>query len=306
MSRAGRWLLAATLAALAPPEAHGLSLRSSAAQLKVEASPGRRLDVGKDAGGPLTIADTGGTRVAVEARVESPPGADAVDGYEPAPDPRWFSLDPPRLELSPGSEAAWRLTVEVPPDRGREGGQYEADVVAVGRSPDGLSARLRTRVLLRVKRDRGRIEALDRTLIRRPRDVAPSRSETTVRDAPLGRVVDVDALAAALKLANADAETAYVRVESSEPDPREAPDGYEPAPNPGWLTAGDGGVVEVAAGKVASARLRLRVPDEPRYRGRRWAFAVDVEALGARPRVVRRFWLKVTTAGSGPRREGSR
>jgi hypothetical protein len=40
--------------------------------------------------------------------------------------------------------------------------------------------------------------------------------------------------------------------------------------------------VKVPAGTVAAAALELRVPDEPRYRGRRWAFVVaaDAEAGG--------------------------
>jgi hypothetical protein len=106
-----------------------------------------------------------------------------------------------------------------------------------------------------------------------------------------------------LKLVNAGTRDLTVRLSTLRawPEGLRAPQGHARAPNPRWLKTGP--PVKVKAGSVVPAALELLVPDEPRYRGRRWSFLVAADAEGGGRPGRALFVLNVETeTGEGPER----
>ena len=271
------WLAAMLLAA----DADALSLRSTKAEAFLgDVRPGSRAVFGQAAGAPLGAENAGGEEVDVGFSAASPPPERLKDGYEPLPDLRWVALTGESRRLGPGERAETDAIVTVP--KNAAGGQYQFDLLLSGRSPGGSGLTLRTAVLLAV----GAGE---------PEDVPPepegsaftlSPSKGRLERAPLGRAPkDLRGP----KLANAGEEDLVVRLTAvrARPADMRLEEGYTPAPNPLWLTSGS--PVRVPAGGVVEAPLRLLIPARERYRGRRWAFTVAVDA-SAKGRRGRTWW----------------
>lgn len=271
--------------------AHALSLRSTRAEAFLgEARPGGRLSYARALGAPLGVENAGGEPARVELSVSIPPPRDLADGYEALPDPRWVRLDGASHALDPGRSGTTDVSVELPRDAGPEGGQYQFDCLIRGHGPGGGGLTLRTRVLFAV--GGGDPPEVPRDP---PEGFLLSPTRARAEGAPLGRRHPLAAGAGGLKLVNAGTRDVTVRLSTLRawPEGADPPEGFARAPNPRWLKTGP--PLRVKAGTVEAARLELLVPDEPRYRGRRWSFlvAADAEAGGRAGRSL--FVLSVET-----------
>jgi hypothetical protein len=119
--------------------------------------------------------------------------------------------------------------------------------------------------------------------------LSPAKAE--LGPVPLGRKVPArSAKFRALRFANAGTEELAVTLSPAREwdESVRLEDGWTPAPNPRWLKAAS--KVRVSPGRVADATFDLEVPAQDRYRNRRFAFvvAVDAEAGG---RKTRRWWV---------------
>lgn len=279
--RRRRWSTAACLAALLAGAgmARALSLRSTRAEAFLgEHRPGGRVSYARALGEPLGVENAGAEPARVELSVSIPPPERLADGYEPLPDASWVRLDPAAHALGPGERGGTDVLVSLPRDARLEGRQFQYEVLLRGRGKDGGGLTLRTRLLLAV--GHGDPPEVPRDP---PEGFLLSPPRGTAREAPLGRRHPL-AGTGALKLVNAGTRDLTVRLSTLRawPAGHEAPEGYARAPNPRWLKTGP--PVRVEAGSVAPAALELLVPDEPRYRGRRWSFLVAADAEGgARP-----------------------
>ena len=278
--------LALGLGSLSP--VHALALRNGAASVAVNGlRAGKSCRLAECAKTKLSLLNTGSEAASVALSVAVPPTTDLEDGYEAAPSAAWVTLEQSGWKLQPGSEGATDAVVAVPRDGRLKPGQYQLNWLADGKTGGGLMLRLRSRLLLRVEDE-------DEDDWRRERERAAKRPDaavkllgdkTDLRRAPLGRRVELRDLGAALKVANLGEGAQVVRLRVRAPE--QAPRGYEPCPNPGFLTVPKR--LKAAAGKVAEVPLELEVPDQPRYRGRRWAFEVTaqpLEAAGEEPESV--------------------
>lgn len=297
-SRMSLIALGAVLAGFSPGPARALSLRNSAAELTVGLKPG-----GEARAGPLALTNTGMERVTLLHEVLPPTAGELKDGYDPLPDPGWIRLVKPPSGLDPGAEGRTEALI-APPKRkglskGLKPGWYQAQWVSEARTSGGLVLRLPAKLLLRVKPERGRLEERRRKARKREGlDFVLSPPQRRLK-AALGRAGP----AGTLKLANPN--EAIVAFEAEAVEPAQAADapqlekGWEWAPNPDWLRAA-AEYAEVAAGTVGGLGLTLEIPDQERYRGRKWAFLVEVRMLESQEEKTRRHLLLVETPERRP------
>lgn len=257
-------------------DASALSLRSAATEAFLgDVRPGSVVVLSSAAGIAPSVENAGGEPVEVLVTWEVPPPGRLKDGFDPLPEPRWVVLKGESWTLAPGQKAAPLVVVTFPKDRRLEGAQFQFDCVFRARASAGSEATLRTAVLLAVgEAGPGAIPRSDGegSLIVSP---ATARLEGVA----LGkRQAASSKMFRAVKLANAGQSQAVVRLTSVREwdETVRLEDGYAPAPNPSWLKTGP--PVRVAAGEVAEAALELEIPGQARYRGRKWAFVVAVDA----------------------------
>ena len=113
---------------------------------------------------------------------------------------------------------------------------------------------------------------------------------------PLGRAVEVRAQKSAKLINSGSAPMAVSLVPESPPNALEAPSGYEWAPNPHFLR-GPRKPVVLPAESVQEAKLSVEIPDEARYRGRRWSFAVRARPPGTDLEREQIFMVLIETQG---------
>lgn len=267
-------------------ESRALSLRSTRAEAFLgEVRPGGRLAYSKAVGAAYGVENAGKEPATVELTFAVPARERLVDGYEPIPDPGWASAAVMRHALDPGESGATEILVRVPKDEALDGRQFQLECGLAGRSPSGGLLRLKTLLLLAVgdgdpaefppAPPDWAFEASPRSAELR---VEPGRTSPLIGPGFKG-----------VTLANAGEQDATVRIAAVRawPEDRLPPAGYAPAPNPRWLSGGP--PLRVRAQTVRTAPLSLTVPQDPRYRGKKWAFlvAVDAESGGRRGRT----WL---------------
>ena len=260
-----------------------LSLRSSAAEASLgDVALGTTVVFSRATGARLRVENSGADPARVEFKVVTPPAGGLRDGYEPWPYTGGVRASVPRASLKPGEAVETELAVTVPKDSALIGGQYEFDVLASGFDPAGASLTLKTRVLLSVGAPLPPADVPAGGFAERPgfELTPPSASGNE----------------AALKIVNAGEEDLTVTFSPARDwdDAVRFLDGYEPAPNPLWLRA-EPGVVKIRAGAIGRARIWADVPNQPRYKGRRWAFVAAVDAVAGGRRTRRYFVLNVNT-----------
>jgi hypothetical protein len=276
---------------------HALSLRSSAAEIFLgDVRQGKVSAAGLK--GPLSVVNTGNEKAVIEVSAENPPAERLKDGYDPLPDVlKQVVVKGPSRPLEPGEKSVLDIVVALP--AGLEGGQYQFDCVLKGRNAGGSALTLRTAVTMSV----GEVNRAD--IAREPEgsgfSVSPAKAH--LEGVPLGgREAARSEKFPGLKLANAGES---VLVVSAKPvrvwdESVRIEDGYAPAPNPNWLKTGP--AHRIKPGEVAEASFVLEIPRQKRYRGRKWAFVVAVDAEGS-GRIGRTWWtLYVRTQDE----EGSR
>lgn len=301
------WALLALVALLSTlGQAHALALRGPPAEMSIEDIP-----IGRASGagllGTVKVANTGGEPIEVEMSLAAAGPGDLIDGYELAKNLSWVKLVKPKLKIAPGAEGESPLQIALPKDHDLLGGQFQLEWVGEAKGPDGSKLGLHSQVLLNVAPHDEEMIALAR---RRIRDKAALVFELSSRSGkaeavPLGRKVDLRSLGVKLKLINANAQAVTFAVFPAKEALDDSQDGgedgiaepgFSPSPNPNFLTLASP-VVQVPADGIGEAQIFLEIPDQKRYRGRRWVFDVRVELLEADKPTARDFRLTVKTQG---------
>jgi hypothetical protein len=281
------------LVLLGPVNSDALSLRSSAAEVFLgDVSPGTEAVASKAAGQKLRVENSGRemARVEFKAVAVSPDGL--KDGYDP-----WPFVDQVRVDkkiastLAPSAAVETDLRFMTPKDEGLVGGQYQFDVLALGSDRNGASLTLKTRVLLSIANPlSGGASSGSEPMVDRP-GFTLSPPWTRPEKVPWARQDRTEPKeATTLKLINASDEDLTVTFTPTRDwdDEAKVIDGFAPAPNPHWLRV-ESKVITLRAGQIGRARIWTQIPRQARYGGRRWAFVMKVEAIGA-DRLRRRRW----------------
>lgn len=272
---------------------HALSLRSSAAEIFLgDARPGSMAVVGNE-NGRLSVENTGSEKAQIEISIEHSAPERLKDGYDPLPEiHKRVAAANVGKPLEPGEKRELDVKVAIPSSRHLDGGQYQFDCLIKGRSAGGSVLAMRTVVTLAV--GEGEPPDVPRQAAGEGFSVSPLKAH--LDGIPLGvRAAARSGTFRALKLANAGDSELIVRatpVRAWDESVR-IEDGYAPAPNPHWLKPGP--ALRVKPGEVSEASFTLEIPRQDRYRGRRWAFVVAVDAR-AGDRIGRSWWtLHVST-----------
>lgn len=275
---------AALIAILGVARTHALSLKSSAAELRLEGSPPKAR---------LRVQNPGTETLRVDFLVVLPPSRGLKDGCEPWPDPGGVGVTPIKAELGPGAEAETEIAATALPRGGPRGATYQFDVLATARDRAGASLTLRTRALYSTGRPPATAAEPPGGWLDRPGfTLSPAR---TAARTPLGRGKPGPE-AATVKIVNAGEEDLTVTVSPAAEwgEELELAEGYEPSPEPRWLRA-EPATITVRAGAIGSVRVWADVPRQPRYAGRKWAFVAAVDASGGGRATRRHFVLHAET-----------
>src|SRR3989338_7407527 len=255
----------------------------------------RGLDIGRSyelAGlikGPIVV-NTGTEKAEVEMAVALPKKEELEDGYEPLPDMRWIKLRAQKHELKPGEQAKGLGLIALPADLSLMEGQYQVQWISKAQSVRGLKLHLASRLLLRVSPDRRKIDEARRKAKRHKAAVFKlGRREERLEGVRLGGRRRI-----ALKLANLGEQKAVLALSCEPTEDLAAREPFAPAPNAHFLKL-SAPVVEVGPGKIGEAALFLQIPDQQRYRDRRWVFTVSVEVLGTPQPLIEYYRLFVST-----------
>jgi len=290
--------LACFMTALAPP-VRALSLRSPAKEIRLEG-----LRVGKTYSADafvqtLELANTGKESISIASRFVLPRDSELKDGYEPIPSLSWIRLKKPRIGLAPGQEARAELTLKIPDKEGLMGGQYQAQWIMTARGPTGDAVELSSRILIDL--DDSPDVAFKKT--GSEKESPPGLAfmllskGTIVEDVPLGtHSGDPQKDEVALKILNSGAQSEAFVMRSGRliPD-ADVPPEFEPAPNPHFLRIGSP-LMRIGSGDIGIKKLRFAIPNEKRYRGRKWVFLVEVKSEGSPDSQTQDFLVQATTA----------
>jgi hypothetical protein len=226
-----------------------------------------------------------GTDVAVEASL--PSEKEIRDGYEAIPDPSWISVVPSHFHLGPKASASGDLIVRIPNDPKLIGHHYEVIVWAHTDQknkvlPEGgvvfqTGVRTRFRLSIGTKGPAAlqREKALKK-LATINTNFSISPDTLFVGDVPVGKAVDLKAeKKASLKIINQADDPVSLKISPVAADPNVVPQsGYEYAPDPHWLEVLPD-IVTASGNSIKEIKLRLKIPDQPNFRGKKYMFLVQ-------------------------------
>ncbi|MEK7383535.1 MAG: hypothetical protein AAB262_09650, partial [Elusimicrobiota bacterium] len=206
---------------------------------------------------------------------ERPSASSINQGYEAAPDPGWFKVVPGKIRIGARGVGYFDLLLSVPDDPALRGKHYQVSVKARTAGQGMLNLGIENKIRFSIgpgpqtladEKKRKAMQQLDF-------DVTPG--ELYLRDVPVGKPYDARRQGKkSIRVANYSQDTLRIvmTVEAWNRNYR-LPEGYEPIPDPGWVTVQVSTVV-VAAEAIGVQGLTVRVPDDKQWRGRRFAVMV--------------------------------
>ena len=305
---------------LAPP-LWALSIRTPGKKIVIDKlRTGRSYWLAQKARDPA-ITNTGQEPVRVRLTIKSPRGPTLEDGYEPA-SPSWLRVKDLSFELKPGEEKALRGQIIIPRMRDPGGGQYQIDWAGVVENAQGSQINFSSHLLLEfsdaemgtvpISSWRSRLWKWGLSLFpgksRRDSSFALAPPKEAAKDVPLGKPVSLrNRDGTSLKLINPtnSSEELLVRVERKKPKHLRTRKGFTLAPNPHFLGLKPQRAV-VRAGQIGIEDLISDIPDEARYRGRKWFFVLSARILGDPPDKEKYALIYLETQAAGTQRISQR
>jgi hypothetical protein len=234
---------------------------------------------------PLRIVNTGDSEVGLIIQPTHGPEVNLRKGYDPIPSLDWIRVEQSSFTVAPNREVTTDIIISIPNDTALLGRRFEADIWSHTYGGRGmLAVGLVSKLFLHIEstpptEDELKSKFVDEHLANPDFTVLPA--EADAGEVPLGRDVDLrKERKLSIKLINPNDRALNFRVRSlpvweSLIDP---PPGYEAADNPQWLRF-EKDVVKVDANSIADTSATLRIPDEPRFRGRKFFFIGSFEVL---------------------------
>ncbi len=281
-----------TILILAPP-LWALSIRSPGKKIVIdELKIGRKYSLAKKTRDPA-IANTGTEPIKVRLWLEKPMPPKLEDGYESPPPGLWIRLKETKIGLNPGKTKNLNGIIVIPDKPGLKDGQYQIDWAGEADNRKGSRLQFASHLLLNID---GNDEA--QAPPGRTRDpsllfiLAPP--EARARDVPLGKRADL----ATLKLINPNDFKAVFALRRRKHVPkklrRRIKSGFTLAPDPYFLEFNNPRLA-VRGGEIGIEKLTIEIPDESRYRNRKWFFIVSVRMMRKRKFKTKNWIVYVQT-----------
>ena len=261
---------------------------------------------------PLRLVNTGDSEIDVRIDTIRVSSGEARQGYDVIPSTSWVRVERSTMSILPNREGVSDVIIAIPDDPSLLGRSFQADIWSRsvgGRGPFAVG--LESRLLLNIDSTPPSEAELKKKFV--DENVADLNftvlpSNAAIGPVVLGRKADLrHDFKVVIKLINPNDRPLNFRVRSIPlwESLITAPDGYEGAYNPQWLTP-ESGVVKVDADSIADTSLSLDIPDEPRTRNKRFIFVVSFDVLEQKIPTHVYYRLMVTTAsgskttGAGP------
>lgn len=266
-------LLAA--AALGPPAEADIGLAARFGDVILEgAKPGHAYDLKEAAHVPFGIENKGDAELEVVIEFDRPRKGLLAKDYEEIPDPSWMKAVPGRLRIPAKGVGFFDLLLSVPDDPKLSGRHFQVTVKAVGAAGlFGVAVENRVRFSVGPGPESLKAEKKRKEMRQLDFDVTPPALYLT--EVPLGRAWDSRKEARkTARVANYAKDALEIKMTVEKWDPGiPLPEGYEPIPDPSWIKVKTPSLT-VAPDEIAQTGFVVDAPDEPRWRGKRWAALV--------------------------------
>jgi hypothetical protein len=268
-------LAAAVLAAAGAPAGATIGLAARFGDVILEnADVGRTYNLRESVKVPFGIENRGDEETEIVVEFLPPRKQDLSAGYEPIPDPSWFKALPAKMVIGPRSIGFFDLLMTVPDDPKLKGRHFQA--VVKGRMTGGfLALAVENKIRFSIGPGPAALEAEKKKKAMQKLDFDVNPQSVYVTAVPLGVEFDVKKeQGKALRVANYDAAPLALSFSAAAWDSREQPpEGYEPIPDPSWLTFRSA-KVKVAGGAIGQVQLVLKIPNNDKHRGKKYAVLV--------------------------------
>jgi hypothetical protein len=237
---------------------------------------------------PMVIAnqdESAPTDVVVEVVVPDP--KEMKESYEPIPDPNWIHVVPNRFHLGPKASASSDVIMQIPNDPKLIGHHYEAilwvhsDQKNKALPQGGVLFQVALRSRFRISVGTAGPAALQRE--KALKKLATMNANFTVNpdniyvsDIALGKDIDLKAeKKASLKIINQSDDPIDLKFRPVAPDSNISPQGgYIYAPDFRWLEVAPEHA-HIEGNSIKELKLRVKIPDQPEYRGKKYMFLVQ-------------------------------
>jgi hypothetical protein len=231
---------------------------------------------------PLTIINNSTIEMPMQVEVEAPSEAELQPGYEAIPDVTWVKILPNQFKLGPGARNLSDIVISIPNDPGLIGKSYQVMFWAhsVQQGFLGVGVRVRVRFSIATSSPESKkLEAQKKRMLDLNFRLDPIL--VNAGSVPLGKNVDLKKEKSVnMKLVNTGSSKMKLKIESvgyqNEMNP---PLGYQPLPDPKWLEVKPK-VLSVKPDTITPLKFALKIPDDPQYRGKKYAALIYVSLVG--------------------------
>lgn len=266
-------LCAAVLAAGATTNAFALGLAARFGEVVVEnARIGQTYNLRETLKLPFGIENKSNVEVEVVIDFEIPNEKVLAKEYVAIPDPGWLRALPARMKIGPRSQGFFDLLLTIPDDPSLNGKHFQGHIIArtVGTGLLAVAIENRLRFSVGPGPETLAEEMRSKAMSKLDFDVSPQSFYLT--DVPVGKPFDArKEQNKGIRVANYSMDPLPIKLSSEKWDMRlSKPNDYEPIPDPSWITFRKS-EQEIGAEEIAVFQPIITVPDDPQYRGKKYA-----------------------------------
>lgn len=236
---------------------------------------GRTYDLRDVAHVPCGVENKGDADEDVALEFARPRASYVSKDYEVIPDPSWFKAVPAKMRIAAHSIGYFDVLLNVPEDPKLKGRNFQVTVKAAIVGTGLLNVAVENRVRFSIGPGPESVQAEKKKKAMQQLDFDVTPSEVYVRELPVGHQYNVrKETKKSIRVANFSPDELAVVMSVEKWDPNyPLPEGYEPIPEPGWIRM-ERSTVTVAGDAIAQANLIVEIPDEAKWKGKRFAAMV--------------------------------
>lgn len=281
-------LVVAVLACVNLPWANALGIRTKFGLVVVEnLQPGRTYNIRELVGLPLRVVNASDKQVTIKMDIQKPGQQKSMvrKHFEPIPDLSWIKLSRDFFVVDPGQSAIADVFITIPDDDKYLGKRYQVNIWShtIGKSflKVGLMSKLRITVAKRRMTEKEKLAEAHREEIIKNIDFQLLPHTIFIEGVELGKKIDIEKkYKHTLKIVNPNNEKFSYRLRAV--TAWEAGigviSGYEKTPDLSFLTFSEE-EFSVSPISIKEIKMFLQIPNEEKYKGKRYQFVICVEVL---------------------------
>jgi hypothetical protein len=266
-------LLLGLLGALLPAPAWSIGLAARFGDVIVEnAEIGKTYNLREVLKIPFGIENRGTADVDVVVEIEPPDLIQIKAPYEIIPDPSWIKTLPAKMRIGAKSQGFFDLLLTIPDDQKLVGRHFVAIIKAKteGTGLLGVAVENKLRFSVGPGPESLKEEKRQKAMSRLDFDVSPQA--LYLMDVPAGQTFDAKKEQnKSIRVANYSTDVLSIVLSTADWQPQlTMPAGYEPIPNPSWVTFKKS-QEDIEGEQIAVFHPLVRIPNDPKYKGKKYA-----------------------------------